>query len=59
MWLPLWVVCIGFTCQEMELRNEMLFKTQEECIRFAREAAAEFAKEYDKVGYKCVKTNPI
>lgn len=59
MWLPLWLVCLGVTCQEMELRKEMLFKTREECIKFAREAAIEFQKEYDKVGYRCVKTNPI
>jgi hypothetical protein len=59
MWLPLWLVCLGVTCQEMELRKEILFKTSEECIKFAREAATEFQKEYDRVGYKCVKTIKI
>jgi len=59
MWLPLWLVCLGVTCQEMELRKEILFKTQEECIKFAREAAAEFTRDYDRVGYKCVKSEKI
>ncbi len=59
MWMPLWLVCLGITCQEMELRQEILFKTHEECIKFAREAAAEFTRDYDRVGYKCVKSEKI
>jgi hypothetical protein len=43
----------------MELRDEILFKTHEECVKFAHQAASEFYKEYDRVGYKCVKSNKV
>jgi hypothetical protein len=59
MWLPLWLVCLGVTCQQMELKDEILFKTHKECIKFAHEAASEFYKEYDRVGYKCVKSDKV
>lgn len=59
MWVPLWLVCIGVTCQQLELKDELLFKTHAECIKFAQDAAGEFAKEYDRVGYKCVKSDKV
>ena len=59
MWVPFWLVCIGVTCQQLELKDELLFKTHAECIKFAQDAAGEFAKDYDRVGYKCVKSDKV
>ena len=59
MWLPMWIVCLGMSCQGLELVIPELYKTKEECEKVAKDTAREFLREYDQVGYKCVKTERI
>lgn len=59
MWLPMWIVCLGISCQGLELVIPELYKTKEECEKVAKDTAREFLREYDRVGYKCVKTERI
>lgn len=55
----MWLVCIGISCQPLELMDEKSFKSKEECEKFAIDTAKELAKEYDRVGYKCSKSDNI
>ena len=59
MWIPMWIICMGTMCQQMELVDEMVFKSKEECEKFAIQTAQEFAKDYERVGYKCTKSDNI
>ena len=59
MWIPMWVVCIGVACQELELIEPKEFKTKAECEKYALEGAKELQPYADRVGYKCVKTDKI
>ena len=53
MWMPLWVVCIGVVCQYLELVEPKVFKTKQECEKYALESALELQQGADRVGYKC------
>lgn len=53
MWIPMWIVCVGVTCQQLELVEFKSFQTKEECEVFARETAQELLPQADRVGYKC------
>lgn len=55
MWVPMWIVCLGVACQELELIEPREFNTKEECEKFAVEGAKELQPFADKVGYKCLK----
>ena len=55
----MWIICMGTMCQQMELVDEMVFKSKEECEKFAIQTAQEFAKDYERVGYKCTKSDNI
>lgn len=55
----MWIVCLGISCQQLELTEVVYFKTKEECEKMALEGAQFLAKQYDRVGYKCVKSDNI
>lgn len=54
MWMPMWIVCIGVTCQQLELIEPKEFKSKEDCEKYALEGAKELSPYADKVGYKCI-----
>lgn len=59
MWIPLWIVCVGLTCQQLELAVPQKFTSKTECEKFALEAAKELQQSADRVGYKCNKVDDI